>query len=332
MISVSTSSLRAFERMDLVWTISLANGTVQIIAALLSDDLWTLCAYLFLGQLILAGFSYWICAVFLASFHLPPIPDIRPLLRATLPFAALTILLVLSKWGNSGTRKYFPDDSSTGLFSSVARVVDGLKLGHYAVLGALLPVISRGTRSAEQSFRSGFGLLVGLSLFSAVGLSLFPRFVILNLFGDAFSPAIGLLAILGWSLLPYTLSSFISYDLIARGRELTLVKAGTVSLSVFLVLYPWLISIYGLNGAVYASLAGEIFQAVIFIYFRQRSGATISTLTTKDSLKWIILPMTNRFSSLRSCWPGDVPTGSCLIFLCPKPWFLPHREAWQTMC
>ena len=285
MISVLTSSLRAFERMDLVWTISLVNGTVQILAALFSDDLWTLCAYLLLGQLILAGFSYWICTVSLEAFHLFPIHDIRPLLGATLPFAALTILLVLSHRLGILSVSFLLDDSSTGLFSSVARVVDGLKLGHYAVLGALLPVISRGTRSAEQSFRSGFGLLLGLSLFMAVGLSLFPRFVILIMFGDAFLPAIGLLSILGWSLLPYTLSSFISYDLIARGKELTLVKATMLSLSVFLVLYLWLISMYGLNGAVYATLAGDVLQAMIFTYFGQRAGTSAPRLTKEESLK-----------------------------------------------
>ena len=283
--SIATSSLRAFERMDLVWTISLANGTVQILAALVSNDLWMLCAYLLIGQLFLAGLSYWICTVSLDAFRLVPIHDIRPLLRATLPFAALTILLVLSQRLGVLSVSRLLNDSSTGLFASAARIVDGLKLGHYAVLGALLPVISRGTREAKQSFRSGFGLLMGLSLIVAVGLSVFPRVVILILYGDGFSPAIGLLPILGWSLLPYTISSFISYDLIARGKELTLVKATMVSLSVFLVLYLWLISIYGLNGAIYATLAGEVFQAVIFIYFGQRSGTTIPTLTTKESLK-----------------------------------------------
>jgi O-antigen/teichoic acid export membrane protein len=285
MISVSTSSLRAFERMDQVWAISLANGIVQILAALFSNDLWTLCAYLLVGQLILAGFSYWICTMSLEAFHLFPIPDIRPLLGATLPFAALTILLVLSQRLGVLSVSLLLNDSSTGLFSSVARVVDGLKLGHYAVLGALLPVISRGTRSAEQSFRSGFGLLMGLSLFVAIGLALFPRFAILILYGDAFSPAIGLLPILGWSLVPYTISSFISYDFIARGKEMALVKATTISLSFFLALYLWLISAYGLNGAIYATLTGEVIQAVIFIYFGYRSGTTIPTLKTKASLK-----------------------------------------------
>jgi len=263
--SVATAALRAFERMDLVWTLSLANGLIQFIAALLSFDLWTLCLFLLIGQLLTAALSYLICAASLPDFSLLPINNVFPLFKLTLPFAALTLLLVLSQRLGVLTVSSLLGDSATGIFSSVARVVDGLKLGHYAILGALLPVISRGTRESKQSFRKGFFLLMGLSLLMAIGLSLFPRIIILILYGDKFASAIQLLALLGWSLIPYTISSFISYDLIARGQENALVKATAISLVVFLVLYLWLISIYNLNGAIYAALVGEIIQALIFI-------------------------------------------------------------------
>lgn len=269
--SVATASLRAFERMDLVWTLSLANGLLQLVAAWLSPDLWTLCLYLLVGQLLVAAFSYWICSASLPSFSLLPLLDPRSLFKLTLPFAALTILLVLSQRLGVLTVSALLGDSSTGLFSSVSRVVDGLKLGHYAVLGALLPVISRGTLESKQSFRKGFIFLMGFSLLMAAALLLFPRPVIVILYGEAFAEAIPLLSLLGWSLIPYTISSFISYDLIARGRERILVKATLVSLLVFLLLYLWLISISGLTGAVYTALVGEIIQAVIFLLFQSKS-------------------------------------------------------------
>ncbi len=266
--SIATASLRAFERMDLVWSLSLANGFVQLVAALLSSDLWTLCLYLLIGQLLMAAFSCWICSASLPYFRLFPINDIFPLLKLTLPFAALTILLVLSQRLGVLTVSALLGDSSTGIFSAVARVVDGLKLGHYAILGALLPVISRGTLESKQKFRKGFVFLIGLTLLMAVLLSLFPRPVILIIYGEEFSTAIPLLSLLGWSLIPYTVSSFISYDLIARRQETTLVKATAISLGVFLVLYLGLISVYGLNGAIIAALFGEIIQAMILVCSR----------------------------------------------------------------
>lgn len=105
----------------------------------------------------------------------------------------------------------------------------------------------------------------------AVGLSIFSRIIILVLFGEKFISSIPLLVILGWSLIPYTVSSFISYDLIARGQEHRLVKATAISLVIFLVLYSWLVSTSKLNGAIYAALIGEIIQAMIFIVFRSKS-------------------------------------------------------------
>ncbi len=264
-ISVATAFLRAFERMDLVWIISLLNGFIQIVAATFSSDIWTLCLYLLIGQILTAFISYWICFASLPNFSLLPLGDAQPLFKLTLPFAALTILLVLSQRLGVLTVSALLGDSATGIFSSVARVVDGLKLGHYAVLGALLPVISRGTQQSKQSFRKGFVLLLSLTFLFAIGLSVFPRAVILILYGENFTSAMPLLALLGWSLIPYTVSSFISYDLIARGQEKTLVKATVISLVVFLVAYFWLISVYNLNGVIYATLIGEIMQAVIFL-------------------------------------------------------------------
>ena len=269
--SIATISLRALERMDLVWTLSLIYGFIQLIAAFFSWDISTLCLTLLIGHFLNAAISYLICRALISDFSLFPIQNIFPLLKRTLPFAALTLLLVLSQRLGMLTVSGLLGDSPTGIFSAVLRIVEGLKLGHYAILGALLPVISRGTQSSRKSFRRGFIYLAGLSFLMAIGLSLFPSLLILILFGEQFTSAATLLALLGWSLLPYTVSSFISYDLIAHGREMDLLRATSVSLIIYLALYFWLISSYGLDGAVYAALVGEIIQAIIFLLFQSKS-------------------------------------------------------------
>ncbi|MCC6298156.1 MAG: oligosaccharide flippase family protein [Anaerolineales bacterium] len=282
--SIVTATLRAFERMDLVWSLSLANGLVQLIAAFFSSDISTLCLYLLIGHFLTAAFSYLVCLASFPTFNLLPPRNFYPLLKLTLPFAALTLLLVLSQRLGVLTVSALLGDSATGIFSSVARVVDGLKLGHYAVLGALLPVISRGTNESKQSFRKGFILLIGISLLMAIALALFPRLVILILYGEEFLSATNLLALLGWSLIPYTVSSFVSYDLIAHGREKTLVKATAISLVVFLSLYLWQISTFGLDGAIYAALVGEIIQAVILVIARRFALNGVSRSVADEAL------------------------------------------------
>jgi O-antigen/teichoic acid export membrane protein len=197
-----------------------------------------------------------------------PFDGVFPLLKATLPIAVLTLLLVLSQRLGILTVSALLGDSATGIFSSATRIVDGLKLGHYAVLGGLLPILARRTDESEQTFRLGFFILIALSMSMAIGLSLLSGAIILFLFGTDYSSAIPLLSMLGWSLIPYTISSFISYDLIARRQEHTLVKATAISLAIVLVLNIWLVSAYHLTGTVYAALVGETVQAILFILFR----------------------------------------------------------------
>ncbi len=272
--SVTTATLRALERMDLFWTLTLANSFIQLIAAYFSLDIFTLCLYLLIGHFLTAALSYLICTASFPTFNLLPLKNFSPLLNLTLPFAALTFLIVLSQRLGVLITSALLGDSATAIFSSTLRIVDGLKLGHYAILGALLPVISRGAQESKQSFRKGFFLLLTFSLIMAIGLAIFPRLIILILYGEKFTRAIPLLSLLGWSLIPYTISSFISYDLIARGREMTLVKATAISLTIYIVLYFWLISAYQLHGAVYAAVVGEIIQSIIFVIFQRRGGVT----------------------------------------------------------
>ncbi len=266
--SVATARLRGFERMDMVWSLSLLNGLFQTGAAFFSKDLWTLCLSLLLAQLLIAAICYWICFASTPDFRLFPFREIYPLLKATLPIALLTLLLVLSQRLGILTVSAMLGDSATGIFSSATRIVDGLKLGHYAVLGGLLPILARRTEESGQTLRLVFFILIVLSLGIAVGLSVISKSAITILFGENFSSAIPLLSMLGWILVPYTISSVVSYDLIAHEQEKILAKATAISLVMFVGLNILLISGYDLIGAVYAALIGETIQAILFVLLR----------------------------------------------------------------
>lgn len=269
--SVNNALLRALNRMDLFWFLSLLNGVIQILAAIFSLDVYTLCLFLLFGQILLSSISYSICRASLPTFGLFPLKKFSPIFKLTLPFAALTILLVLIQRLGILLSSLFLGDSLTGLFSSVTRIVDGLKLGHYAILGALLPALSRGHADSWRDFRKAFSLLISVSLAFAFVLLVFSKPIILFLYGDDFAEAIQPLALLGWSLLPYTVSSFISYDLIARGLESVVVKSAFVSLLIYIALFLWLIPTQGLTGAVWAALFGECFQGIVFGIFYART-------------------------------------------------------------
>jgi O-antigen/teichoic acid export membrane protein len=265
--SIANPLLRALNRMDLSWLLSLLNGVMQVVAAYFSSDVFTICLFLLVGQFILSVLALLICSASLSDFSLLPLVDFRPILKTTFPFAALTLLIVLIQRLGTLSVSFQMEDSATGLFSAAARVVDGLKFGHYAILGALLPALSRNAENSWHSFRKAFLLLTTISLIFAVFLVIFAGPVIAILYGSEFLPAVAELRLFGWCLLPYTFSSFASNSLIARGLERKLVKATLLSAICYLILYLWFIRLYGLTGAVWAALSGECMQAAILALY-----------------------------------------------------------------
>ena len=264
--SINNALLRALGRFGVFWFLSLTNSLFQVLAAVLSWDVMSLCLFLLFGQILVSSLSLLICRASLPSFSLFPLKDFRSTFQLVLPFAALTIFLVLIQRLGILFTSAMLDGKSTGLFSAISRIVEGLKLGHYAILGALLPALSKGGPDSRNSFYRAFMLLMCISFILVLLLIVFSEPILSILFGVEFLPASSILPILGWSLLPYTVSSFISYDLIARGLEGVVVRSAFLSLLIYVILYLVLIPSSGLVGAVQSAMWGEWMQGVVFAF------------------------------------------------------------------
>lgn len=281
--SVNNALLRALGHFGWFWSLSLTSGLIQVLAAFLAGDVLTLCLYLLIGQIFISSLSYLICRASLSGFGIFPLKRFLPILGSILPFAALTILLVLIQRLGILFTSALLDEKTTGLFTSIFRILEGMKLGHYAILGALLPALSKGGHDTRLSFRRAFTFLMCVSFVFIILLSLYSQPVISILFGDEFLPASSLLPVLGWSLLPYTISSFISYDLIARGLEGVVVKLAFLSLLIYVILYQIWIPSLGMAGAVRSALWGEWGQGFIFTIFYLRITRFGNQVATNES-------------------------------------------------
>jgi O-antigen/teichoic acid export membrane protein len=269
--SVISALLRSFERMDLFWSLNLLNGLIQIFAAMLSKDLLTLCVLLMIGNMLAAFLALRIFSIPIPGFHLFPFLDFRPLLPLVLPLAALTTLSVLSQRLGVLSLSILVDEAATGLFSSATRVVDAMKFGHYAILGALLPALSRGALHSNKNYKMTFAGLLCLSILLASAVTFLAHPIINIVFGAEYIPAADLLTVIVWSLVPYTISAFLSVHLVVLGKEIVLLKTTLLSLVFSIFLFIWLIKGYGLHGAAWAALIGEMVQATIFIIIQNRS-------------------------------------------------------------
>lgn len=281
--SVNNALLRGLSRFDLFWILSLANGLIQVFAVLLSRDILSLCLFLLLGQILISILSYRICFASLPNFRLFPLYDFSSIFRLVLPFAVLTILLVMIQRIGILFTSSILGDEDTGYFSAVTRVIEGLKLGHYAILGALLPALSQGGLESWKNFRRAFFLLLVVSLLFASTLAFLSALVMQILYGDAFITASDQLGLLGWSLIPYTISSFISYDLIARGMEVIIVRCAFLSLLIYIVLYLVLIPLLGFEGAIQSALYGEWLQGLVFVVFYLQASRAAKDLHPNES-------------------------------------------------
>ena len=266
--SIISALLRAFERMDLFWGLNIVNGLMQILAALFSKDLLTLCILLSIGNMLAAFLASQMISILSPEFHLLPFLDFRPILPLVLPLAALTTLSVLSQRLGVFAVSALLDETATGLFSAAARVVDAMKFGHYAMLGALLPAMSRQALRSGENSKMAFPALLGLSILLAWTVTFFAHPIIKIIFGAEYIPAVHLLTATVWSLVPYTVSAFLSVYLVVAGREIILLEIIIVSMVCSIFLFIPLIKQYGLPGAAWATLMGEVVQATIFILFQ----------------------------------------------------------------
>jgi O-antigen/teichoic acid export membrane protein len=287
--TVFSATLRAYERMDLFLLLNLCISLLQTGGAALvlttHASLLALCALLLAVQTVTAGLAGVACAFLLPGFtwHWRVTrAELSVVLRAALPLAGLSILAIVSQRLNILMLSTITGDAATGWFSAAARVVEGLKIGHYAVLGALFPVLARGMRpdgaerprfNAGQALRPSLIRLLGLAAGMALAITALAGPLVPLIYGPRFEPSIRALQILVWSLIPYTLTAVISLRLVASGAEGVVLKGTAAALALSFGLYALLIPRFGLMGACWGMLAAECVQAGIFLWLNIIGGS-----------------------------------------------------------
>ena len=282
--SIYTAAWRGYERMDLYLAASLGTAGVQLIAIWLAlkmgSGLPALMGVLLAVQVFTMLISYAFCKAGLPAFAIHwriPQPALAQILRIALPLAILSILGVAYQRLGVFTLSYLGSDVLTGLFSAASRVVEALKLGHIAVLGALFPALSGlnkpmqinklSTQEAAALFRRVFWGLLALGLAGAVGAALFAHPLISLLYGTRYSAAEPALRVLAWLLVPYSLSAVLTVAMISQGREKMVAVALASSLVFGLLLNFLWVPIWGLLGACLSAVAAESLQAGVLVVF-----------------------------------------------------------------
>ncbi len=271
--SIFSAILRGFERMDLYLIASLGTVGVQLATVWLAlqagGGLPGLMSALLAVQIFSMIFGYWLCKRTAPAYSLGwSVNLLRParLLAAVWPLAMLSILGVVYQRMGVFALAFLGNDAQTGLYSAAARIIEALKLGQIAVAGALLPALARlqdhpeGAKEAARLFRKTAWSLVGLGLLGALITFFCAAPFIRLLYGPRYAAAASALRILGWMLLPYSLSTALAVEMVSKKME----KYVTMALALGLLSCAGLdlgwIPRWGVHGACLAAIVGEITQ------------------------------------------------------------------------
>jgi len=283
--SVFSAALRGYERMDLFLLVNLVIAAFQVLGAVilvtLNGDLEFLIGLMLAVQLIGTVLAGMLCHTRLPGFHLGWQIDfsrMEKLLHAAWPFALLTGIGVVFQRIGILLVAHFLDYSSVGWFSAASRVVEAGKVIHFALLGALLPFLSRSATAESLFIRDSlnrislYGLLAA-SFSIALVVSALASPIIQGLYGAGYQPAVEALRILVWGLVPFSFAAWASVNLVTGGQEWRSLQVSAMALLATIMLGIGLIQREGLNGACLAILCGETILAGLYIvYLRGRTG------------------------------------------------------------
>ena len=283
--SVCSAGLRGAGRMRSYAALGAAAAALQLGAAALlvpaGADLVVAASVLLAVQVVVAALAWTVCAARVPAFrYLPPIAraDVAEMTRSSARIGVLGLLGVLYQRLGVLALAAFSGPVATGWFAGATRIVEASRAGHVALFGALYPAMVGG-RAAGAGRRSPDGLRSAWRLTIAGGVVIGAALVLLGpavtgvLYGPAFAPSAAALAILAVSVVPSTLATHRSLELVAAGREGQMVRALLASLAVLVALLALLVPVVGWLGAPWAILGAEVFQAGALLSVPRLSGA-----------------------------------------------------------
>jgi len=240
-------------------------------------------------QSVVAVGTWTLCATTIPGFRRPgrvSRADVLDMARTSASIGALGLLGVLYQRAGVIALSIFIGPAATGWFAGASRIVEASKSGHVALFGALYPRLAKADGDIRGDVRAGardgaradaspsprpsrlagtWRLSIALAAAISAGLLVVGPLLVGRLYGPAFAPASGGLAVLALSILPSTMATYQSMALLAVRREAISLRVVAVSLLVLGGLLALLLPIAGWIGVCWAVLGAETVQAGLML-------------------------------------------------------------------
>jgi O-antigen/teichoic acid export membrane protein len=195
------------------------------------------------------------------------VPSARALLLESLPSGVNVILSTVLFRVDTLILAMVKGTVAVGLYGAAYRLLESTLVLSYAVAVAMLPTLSRLSRSSAPTLAEAYGsaakVIATTLLPIGFAFALFAEPLLETLYGAEYAPAITALRLLGGAAALYGVSHLGLYVLIAQGRQRTIpwITAGVVVLNLSLNLL--LIPRFSIDAAAFATSTSELVLAVL---------------------------------------------------------------------
>lgn len=198
--------------------------------------------------------------------------EVREMLRSSAPIAVLGGLGMAYQRLPVIAVGVVAGPVATGWLTCALRTVEASKTAHVGMFSAVYPSLARAaTASADdhavrrRDLRHSWWLSVGLGAVVSLALLLLAPLLVPRLFGAAFLPSVAGLRILALAVVPSTVATYVSLQLLARHREATTLRVLGASLGVLAAGIAVLLPALGWIGVCWAVLVAESLQAALML-------------------------------------------------------------------
>ncbi len=171
---------------------------------------------------------------------------------------------------------------AVGLYDSAVRISELSYFIPQLILTALLPAIVNAKKNSEELYykrtKKLLLTILGISIVVALSLTLLAKYLLFIIFGTAFLGALPALYICAWSTVGASLNSFAQQILVVENATKNISIAAFLGMITNIVLNIYLIPIYGISGAAFATLVSYTVPFFSLFLFKQTRTMVIKVL------------------------------------------------------
>lgn len=161
----------------------------------------------------------------------------------------------------------FYASSEAGIYGSAMKIIALLLMIDRIFFALFLPAMSNKWITQREKINDQLSLILKLIIIGSFSLStiltIFAHNIIILLFGEAYSGAVGILMILSWFITATMLNSVFSLSLIAIGKDKFYFQSSIIGGTVSTILILILTYYQGIFGAAAAIVVGEVLTMLI---------------------------------------------------------------------